>query len=411
MATKIKEKEESEFQKLVADKQFLDIPKVGDVIKGEVISASKREVKIDIPGYSAGVIRGRELFNESAEYAKLKPGDEVEATVVDIENENGEMELSFRYAGHRRAWGNIAKLYDSKEVTSARVLDANKGGLIVKLHNIIGFLPVSQLSPENYPRVSGGDKNKILEKLKEFVGKDMQTRVLDASERDEKLIVSEKAVWEEQQKDVIEKFKVGNEVEGTVTAIADFGVFVKFDNLEGLVHISEIAWQRVEHPKDFVKVGDNVKAEIIGIQGSKIFLSMRKLIKDPWANVGEKYKIGQKVKGKVLKINPFGLFVELDPEIHGLAHISELSDKSIKDMKEVASEGDVLEFTVVSVESAQHRLGLSLKQKKVQKQKESAGEKPPALRAVAAGPPAARRGPEGKEEKKEEEEKETVEKK
>ena len=357
--------------KLLSEKEFLNVPKIGDVIKGNVISASKKEIKVDIPGFGSGVVRGREIFDESAELAKLKPGDEVEATVVDLENESGELELSFRYAGRRRAWEKLENLHEGNELATVRVLDANKGGLIVKLFNIIGFLPVSQLSPENYPRVSGGDKNKILDKLKEFVGKDMQVRVLDASDNDEKLIVSEKAVWEEQQKGVIEKHKLGDVVEGIVTAIADFGVFVKFNNLEGLVHISEIAWQRVEHPKDFVKVGDQVKAEIIGVEGSKIFLSMRKLIQDPWAEVGKKYKIGQSVKGKVIKINPFGLFVELDPDIHGLAHISELSDKPIKDINEIAKIGDEIEFQVITVEPDHHRLGLSLKKAKKAEPKET----------------------------------------
>ncbi len=348
-------------KKLLNEKEFLNIPKVGDVVKGMVISASKNEVKLDIPGYNVGVVRGRELFQESTEYGKLKPGDEAEATVVELENENGELELSFRYAGHQKAWETLNQLLESKEITSAKVLDANKGGLIIKLASVIGFLPVSQLSPENYPRVSGGDKSKILEKLKEFIGKNVEVRVIDADERNEKLIVSEKAVWEEQQKGLIDKYKVGDTVAGTVTAVADFGVFVKFDNLEGLVHISEIAWQRIEHPKDIVKVGQDVKAEIIAIEGSKIFLSMRKLIKDPWAEVSKKYKIGQKIKGNILKINPFGLFVELDNDIHGLAHISELSDKPVKDISEVAKIGEEKEFTVISVEPEHHRLGLSLK--------------------------------------------------
>lgn len=378
MATKtdIKEKttEESEFKTLLSEKQFLSIPKPGDVVKGKVISASKKEVKIDISGYNVGVVRGKELFDATGEYSKLKPGDEVEATVIDLENENGELELSFRYAGHQRAWEKLKELYESKDVTAVKVLDANKGGLIIKLQNIIGFLPVSQLSPENYPRVSGGDKNKILDKLKEFVGKEIETRVIDINEKEEKLIVSEKAVWEEQQKEVIENYKVGDVVEGTVTAIADFGVFIKFDNLEGLVHISEIAWQRVEHPKDFVKVGEKVKAEIIGIEGSKIFLSMRKLINDPWRDVAKKYKIGETVKGKVLKINPFGLFVELDSDIHGLAHISELSDKPVKDISEVAKEGDTLEFTIITIEPEHHRLGLSLKKSKKSKKAETTEE-------------------------------------
>lgn len=360
-------------KKLLNEKEFLNIPKVTDVVKGTVISASKNEVKIDVPGYNVGVVRGRELFEESSEYGKLKPGDEVEATVIELENENGELELSFRYAGHQKAWENLNKLVENKEITSVKVLDANKGGLIVKLHSVIGFLPVSQLSPENYPRVSGGDKSKILEKLKSFVGQSIEVRIIDADERNEKLIVSEKAVWEEQQKDLIDKYKIGDTVEGTVTAVADFGVFVKFDNLEGLVHISEIAWQRIDHPKDIVRVGQDVKAEIIAIEGSKIFLSMRKLQTDPWAEVAKKYKIGQKVTGKVLKINPFGLFVELDNDIHGLAHISELSDKPIENMSEIAKIGEDKEFTIISIEPNQHRLGLSLKGPQKEKPKE---EKP-----------------------------------
>jgi len=411
MATLTKEKDDnkplegelsekdSEMKRLLNEKEFLNIPKIADVVKGTVISASKNEVKMDIPGYNVGVVRGREMFDEAAEYAKLKPGDEVEATVVELENENGEVELSFRYAGHQKAWENLKNLLETKEVTTVKVLDANKGGLIVKLHSVIGFLPVSQLSPENYPRVSGGDKNKILEKLKEFVGKGVEVRVIDADERSEKLIVSEKAVWEEQQKDLIDKYKIGDTVEGTVTAVADFGVFVKFENLEGLVHISEIAWQRIDHPKDLVKVGDTVKAQIIAIEGSKIFLSMRKLITDPWAGVSEKYKVGQKVSGKVLKINPFGLFVELDPDIHGLAHISELSDKSVEDIGNVAKIGEDMDFYIISIEPDNHRLGLSLKPPK--KEKESKAESP-----QGETPSEGEKPQKSKEEKSEKEEKE-----
>ena len=185
--------------------------------------------------------------------------------------------------------------------------------------------------------------------------------MIDANEKDEKVIVSEKAVWEDRQKNVISKYQLGQLVTGEVSALADFGAFVKFDILEGLVHISEIAWQRIDHPRDLLKVGDEVKAEIIGIEGSKIFLSMKKLIDDPWKDVGTTYKVGQKVKGIVLKANPFGFFVELDDNIHGLAHISELSKKPVREITDIAKPGDELEFMVVSVEPQQHRLGLSLK--------------------------------------------------
>ncbi len=346
---------------LLADKEWLKIPKVGDVVKGVIISLSKNEIRIDIEGYKTGVVRGRELFAEAVEYSGLSVGQDVEATVIDLENELGEVELSFRYAGQQKAWETLRKLMETGELIDAKIIEANKGGLLARVNHVNGFLPVSQLSPDNYPRVSGGDKIKILEKLKSFVGTSMKVKVIDVNEREEKLIVSEKAVWEEAQKGVLDKYKLGDVVEGAITAIADFGVFVKFDNLEGLVHISEIAWQRIDHPRDLVKVGDVVKAEVIGIEGSKIFLSMKKLIQDPWKTVTEKYKIGDSVEGKVLKINPFGFFVELDKDIHGLAHISELSKKPVKNVADLGKVGDTMTFKIVSIEPEQHRLGLSLK--------------------------------------------------
>ena len=351
----------ADLKTLLSDKTYLNIPKVGDVIKGKVISVSKNEVRLDIEGYRTGVIRGQEITDPSRIYTEVKPGDEAEATVVDLENESGEVELSFRFAGHRKAWDQLNELYRTGTPVAVKILEASKGGLLVSLNNVSGFLPVSQLAPDNYPRVAGGDKSKILEKLKSFMGSSLEVRVIDVNEAEEKLIVSEKAVWEEKQKNVIAKYKIGDTVEGEVSALADFGAFIKFDILEGLVHISEIAWQRIDHPRDILKMGDTVKAEIIGIEGSKIFLSMKQLIEDPWRLVAEKYQIGQKVKGKVLKINPFGLFVELDADIHGLAHISELSTKPINDPNEVAKAGDTVEFMIVSIEPKQHRLGLSIK--------------------------------------------------
>ena len=356
-----KTKSAVDLKTLLSDETYLQIPKAGAVVKGKISSVSRNEIRVEVFGYKTGVVRGRELFDESAEYAGLEAGTEVEATVIELENENGEVELSFRYAGQAKAWDGLRKLMATGELVSAKVIEANKGGLLTKVNHIPGFLPVSQLSPDNYPRVTGGDKSKILEKLKSFVGTSMNVKVIDVNERDEKLIVSEKAVWEDAQKGVLEKYKVGDNVEGTVTAIADFGVFVKFDNLEGLVHISEIAWQRIDHPRDLVKVGDTVKAEVIGIEGSKIFLSMKKLIMDPWKKVAEKYKVGETVEGKILKINPFGFFVELDPDIHGLAHVSELSKKPVKNVMELANIGDTKKFKIVSIEPEAHRLGLSLK--------------------------------------------------
>ncbi len=359
-----------ELKKLLLNKEFTNIPKMGDIIKGIILSLAKNEMRIDIPGFKTGVIRGLEMISTRALYPDLAIDKEVEATVVELENERGEVELSMRFTGERRAWEEIMKLKQSGQIVAVRILDANRGGLMVSSgSNLPGFLPVSQLAPEHYPRVPGGDKNKILEQLKLFVGKTLKAKVLDANEKEKKLIFSEKGVWEEEQRGLLSKYKVDDLIEGKVTAIADFGAFIAFDSIEGLAHISEIAWQRLDHPSDVLKVGDTIRAKIINIDGSKIFLSMRALVDDPWKKVSERYQIGQKVQGKVLKVNPFGLFVELDPEIHGLAHVSELDVAPGEKLESKVKSGDVLEFHITSIEPTAHRLGLSQKAPEEQKEK------------------------------------------
>ena len=367
-------KKDSLMAKLLEDKQYFNLPKIGDLVKGTVISGNKNEIHIDLGGVATGVVRGRERYDEAEEYKNLQPGAEIEATVLELENENGEVELSFQYAGRQKAWHALRESERENVIVSATITDANKGGLMIKIENVPGFLPVSQLSPEHYPRIPGGDKNRILEILKNYIGKKFDVKIIDAKEEEEKLIVSEKAAWEETQKDVINKYKVGMVVEGTVTAVTDFGIFVEFtDKLEGLIHISEIAWQRIDDPNNFVKVGQKIKAEIISIENSKIFLSMKKMSADPWTGIEKKYQVGQKVPGTVIKVNPFGLFVELEENIQGLAHISQLTDKPVNNINDVAKAGDKLDFYIVSMEPRNHRLGLSLSKPETKKPAE---EKP-----------------------------------
>jgi len=374
MTTLIK-KPANTMDELLAQASTRPIPKVGELIEGRVISFSKNEVHLDIEGLTTGVVRGKEIYDESGEYSEIQIGEKVSATVLEMENENGEMELSFRYAGHQKAWDNLQKLFKSQELTEAKIIDANKGGLMVKVGNVVGFLPVSQLTTEHYPRVDGGDKNRILATLKKFIGTSFKVKVIDVNETEEKLIVSEKAAWEEKQQAAMSGYNVGDVIEGKITGVVDFGAFIEFGpaktgysgtpgrGLEGLIHISELAWQRIDDPKQIVKVGDLVKAEIIAIENSKISLSMKKLAKDPWDGVVEKYKIGSKVKGTVLKLNPFGAFVELDRDISGLIHISELQEKDGR-IKAELKEGETKEFYVISLEPKEHRLGLSLHPKK-----------------------------------------------
>ncbi len=354
-------------QDLTNKKDYLDLikslPKVNDLIECQVLEIGRNEVYLDINGLTTGVVRGPELFDESGEFSGLKKGDKILATVIDLENERGLTELSFRQASHKKAWNKLEELAKKQELITVKIIDANKGGLIIQYGKIQGFLPVSQLSPEHYPRVEGGDKSKILEKLKTFVNEMMKVKIITVDEKDGKLVVSEKEIVPaEEDKSKQKKYKIGDIIEGKISGLVDFGAFITFDkNQEGLAHISELAWQRLDKPQDVVKIGDKVKAKIIGItEDSKISLSIRRLIDDPWKRVKERYSVGQEIKGKILKVNPFGLFVELDPEIHGLAHISELSDKPIKDIKTIAKPGDILKFKIVSIEPEDHRLGLTM---------------------------------------------------
>lgn len=344
------------------DPSLPQLPAVGDIVGGTIVTISKNEALVDIDGITTGIVRGKELFDESGQYINLKTGDAVEATVLELENEQGMMELSFRSAGHQKAWDELMRLMNSGEVIDVTVADANRGGLMVMVGRIEGFLPVSQLTPEHYPRVEGGEKGRILELLQKFAGQIMRVKVIDVNEVDGKLIVSEKAAWAKEHAQIVSGYNVGDTIEGAVTGVVDFGAFVEFgQHLEGLIHISELAWQRVENPREILKIGDNVSAMIIGIEGTKISLSIKRLKDDPWKKAVEKYQIGQVVKGKVLKLNPFGAFVELDAEIHGLAHISELGRKQVRNPADVLKEGETREFKIISIEPDQHRLGLSVK--------------------------------------------------
>ncbi len=348
------------------------IPEVGDVLEGKVIDITSNSLLLDLGCFGTGIVMGKEIKDGLA-IGKVKQGDTVSATLVDIENEEGYVELSIREASYERAWDDLEAKRDIMGVVSTKVLDANKGGLMVEVNGIMGFIPVSQLSSEHYPRVEDGDKNKILELLKKLVGKEMQVRILDADRESEKLIVSERAASSEKEKEVISQLQAGDIIEGEISGVVDFGAFVKFlpaarqgstrdsDKLEGLVHISELAWQMIGDPRTIVKTGDIVKAKIIGIDETRISLSMKALAKDPWSEIAEKYKVGDVVQGKIDKINPFGAFVYLDSDIHGLAHVSEFQEVYPgKKMDEVLQGGQTYAWKILSIEPKDHRMGLML---------------------------------------------------
>jgi len=339
----------------------IKVLKAGDMVEGKLISVGKNEVYVDLEGYGVGVVRGRELYDDEATLSALKPGDQIFVSVVDAENKEGIVELSLRQAGQERVWQTLKEKMDSREVVRTKILEANKGGLMVEINNVMGFLPVSQLSLEHYPRVEDGDKNRILGVLQSYIGQLFDVQIITADSAEEKLIVSEKAVFEKEMESKMSQLKIGLVVEGIITGVVDFGAFVKFGELEGLVHISELAWQRIDNPRDIVKVGQKVTAKVISIDKGRVSLSIKQLQEDPWLEAVKKYQIGQVVKGKVAKVMPFGVFVELDKEIQGLAHIMELSHEAVKNPEDVLKPGEEKEFKIISIEPAEHRLGLSLK--------------------------------------------------
>lgn len=344
-----------------------EIPKVGDVLNGTVIDVSSNSALLDLGPLGTGVVLGKEMKDGLGSNAKLKVGDVVTATLTDLENEDGYIELSIREASYEKSWDDIESKRDNKDIVTTKVLEANKGGLMIEINGIVGFLPVSQLSSEHYPRVEDGDKNKILELLRKLIGQELTVRILDADREAEKLIGSEKAAQSEKEREIISNLKIGDTIEGEVSGVVDFGAFVKFpspngkkgEKLEGLVHISELAWQLIDDPREIVKMGDVVQAQIIGIEDTRISLSMKTLKEDPWSRVKEKYNVGDIVDGKVDKINHFGSFVYLDKDIHGLAHVSEFQDVYTgKKMEDIFKTGEVYKWKILSIEPKTHRMGL-----------------------------------------------------
>jgi len=357
----IKEEEKAASDEFVKAVEAQPIPQIGDKIKGKVLDFNKNEVYVDLDKFGVGVVRGRELWEALDVYREFKIGEEVEAEIVELENENGMMELSFKKTSKEQAWKELDEKREKEELITVKVQEANKGGLLASLCGIPAFLPVSQLSSENYPRVENGDSSKILSMLKDFIGRKLNVKIITVDQKENKLIISEKKVVFDEQKKNMKGLEVGKIVTGKVSGVVDFGAFVKFDGLEGLVHISELSWQRINNPDEVVKVDEEVKAEVIGIDDSKITLSIKRLQKDPWVEAVKQYKVGQEIEGEVIKLAPYGAFIQLDKDIHGLAHISELSQGKVAKVEEILNIGEKKEFRILSIDPEEHRLGLSLK--------------------------------------------------
>lgn len=343
---------------------------VGEIVEGTVIDAEKHEIWVDLGPRGTGLIVGREIERTG----DIKPGDLISASVLEPESDEGHAILSLKKAAKEKGWEALELYFKNKEIFTIKAFDANKGGLLVEAEGIRGFLPVSQLSAENYPRVSGADKDEILHRLNSIVGKPLRVRVLDLDRRDNKLILSEKEAQREETEGKVAAMKVGETVTGLVTGVVDFGIFVNVEGVEGLVHISEIAWDRVDNPGKYVKVGQKVEAKIISIDRDKLSLSIKQLSPDPWLEEIAEYKEGDLVEGKVTRITPFGAFVQVTPVIEALVHVSELSDGPVEDPGSLVKLGETKQFRIIAIDPESHKLSLSLKNAETKKPKKAASK-------------------------------------
>ncbi|HEU5122005.1 MAG TPA: S1 RNA-binding domain-containing protein [Candidatus Saccharimonadales bacterium] len=332
----------------------------GEVITGKVLSLRKHEVLIDLGAQGVGYVPRREVgFSKN-----LNEGDEVTASVVDAELDNGYSLLSLRKAAKDRGWEEVAAKLESGDVIEVTPYDANRGGLLVEYEGVRGFLPVSQLSAEHYPRVGSSDKDEILQRLNALVGQVLKVRILDSDRKANKLIFSEKEAVKDGLAERFEKLKIGDKVSGVVTGVVDFGVFVNVEGIEGLVHISEISWERVNNPSDYVKVGQTIEAKIIAIDKDRLSLSMKQLTQDPWLDEVEQFKVGDEVEGTVTRITPFGAFVQISPAVEALVHISALGDGSDIDPEKVFTLNERKSFIVLEIDKENRKISLSLAGKK-----------------------------------------------
>ena len=332
-------------------------PAVDDVVEGPVIALGRARVFVDLHPFGTGIIYGREYLSARETLKNVNLGDTITAKVVGLDNAEGYIELSLREARQALIWNEAEGAMQKKTVFELAVTDANKGGLIINWNSIQGFLPASQLSPAHYPRVPDGDKDKIFAELKKMVGQKLEVMVITASPKEAKLIFSEKGAGQSERANLVEKYHIGDTLEGTVTGATEFGVFVKLEEgLEGLVHISEMDWALVENPKTRYKPGDKVNVRVIEIKDDKVSLSIKALTADPWTIAADKYKKDQTVDAVVIKYNKHGALASIEEGVAGLVHISEFASE--EELRSKLELGKVYPFIITFFEPKDRRMTL-----------------------------------------------------
>lgn len=331
----------------------------GDVVDVNVLSTSRDNIMVDVAGVATGIIPEKEF---SATASKIKAGDSIRAFVMSSENSNGYVILSLKRAEKERLWNMLEQRNTTGEVINVKIIQANKGGLVAEYGNMQGFIPVSQLSFKNYPRVEG-DRSKIQEKLSELIGQSITVKIISYDKATNKIIFSEKAAGDAEVEEKASHYQVGQKVTGKVTGIVDFGLFIDIGDIEGLVHISQVSWQRINNLKDHFKVGQEVDAEIVSVEGGRISLSIKKLLPDPWQVEIKSLEVGSKIEGEIIKVTPYGAFVKISDNLEGLFHVSQMAqsegDENINPTEQV-KEGGKYTFEIVSIEPELRKISLRL---------------------------------------------------
>ena len=329
--------------------------RAGDTAKGTVIDINSSRILLELPGGVTGIITKKEAGGFLTDNT-LEVGAEIEAAIMNPENEQGLVVLSLKRAAQDMAWSELNTFMDEGRIVKVKIFEANKGGLMANFKGLRAFLPVSQLTPLNYPRVNGADSARILQKLQEHIGKEFAVRVINVDREGGKIIVSEKAAHEEQMKSTLKDLSVGDVVKGEVSGVLKYGIFVAFDGVEGLVHLSELDWGHIADPSAHYSQGDKVEVIVIGIDGDKLSLSIKQLTDDPWREKIAEYQEGQEVSGKVLRWNAQGIFIEIKPDVQGLFTLEDFGVTSHTELS--LKEGSELHGVIESINVDSHRLEL-----------------------------------------------------
>lgn len=372
MAKFQKKEENKELEALLKDIQAPVTFQEGEVISGTVMHSDENMMLLDVGARSEGVVAGKELKLDGKKVIK-KVGEKVLVYVISPENKAGQIELSVRKTGDELKWHELEEAKENDDSVKVKVIEANTGGVIVEIGGgLRGFVPSSQLKNSRiYTNMEYEDKDdatkKLQSKLAQMIDEELEVKVMEIDREKSRVIFSEKWVYSEgdleQRNETLDGLKVGDVLTGEITGIAPFGLFVNAEGLEGLVHLSEISWDKVSNPADFHKVGDSVQVQVIGLNdgGKRVAYSIKRLKSDPWKDIVQKYKVGETVEGVVSSIADYGAFVKVEDGLNGLIHISELSHKLVKDPRNIVKEGEKVTVMIISISNDDRHLGLSLK--------------------------------------------------